>query len=1001
MRDPALDKLISPRPQRGVPFDRLMQQRVRNVLLVSSLYDSFTFEEDAGLTGILFSEYLELHMRYAPNVVRVSSAPEALRLLRSGPFDLVITMLRIGGMDLFDFWEGVRDVAPGVPVLLLAYNARELQVLSDANRFEGIDKPFIWLGDVRLFLAMTKYVEDRLNFAHDVSVAGVQSIIVVEDSVRFYSAYLPMLYTELVRQSRAVMADGFDRMQKLLRMRARPKILLATTFEEAAEFYEREKHSVLGVITDATFPRGGVKDPGAGLAFAQLAKSADPDLPVLVQSTDSDVAPSAEALGCSFLNKKSPALLAGLREFMLTNLGFGDFVFKRPDGTVVAEAPDLRTFIQKLATIPDESLLYHARRNHFSRWLAARTEFDLSRAIRPRKVSEFETSDDVRDFLVASASAHRERRRTGVVADFSQGTFDDRSPFVRIGEGSFGGKGRGLAFINRLFGEYNIQGHFPGIRLFVPPSAAVTTEVFEEFVAKDGLLELALGDVSDDLIATAFLRAELPQSVVSALRTFLERVRYPLAVRSSSLLEDAYYQPFAGIYETFMVPNNHPNTDVRLRELCNAIKLVYASTYFENAKAYLETTPSRPEEEKMAIIIQQLVARRHGQYEYPDFAGSARSINFYPMRGMHPEDGIASVALGLGRQVVDGGKCVRFSPRHKHRLYQFSSTDDTLRNAQREFFALDMSAPGPRWTGEQAHANIVKLGLAKAIEHGTLRAVGSMYSPDDDRVVDGINRKNGYPLVTMAGVLKHSIFPLAEVLDLMLQIGNASMRCPVEIEFAVNLRKRMGKPDEFGFLQIRPVVLYEPTMERPIDSAPCDQALVVSRSALGHGRFENMRDIVYVNPATFDRAKTQEIAREVGNINRPLKNADRPYVLVGPGRWGSADRWLGIPVGWRDINGAQAVVETDMVDIRVEPSQGTHFFHNITSFGLAYLTIHRAGGDCVDYDWLQAQPAATETKYVRHVAFPEPFQVIVDNRTRFGAVMKPGYRLRGRGTEGA
>ncbi len=987
----AMEEIAARVEQKRVAYSALMPWRVRNILVVSSLYDSFTFQEDGDLTEMLVSEYLELNLSSAPAIDQVSTAEEAIARLRSDPPDLVISMLRVGGMDVLEFGRAVKALAPDLPLVLLAYDTRELAVLQAREDLACVDRIFVWQGDARLFLAIIKSVEDRRNAWHDAETAGVKSILLIEDSARFYSAYLPLLYTEIMKQTQTLMTEGVNRMQKLMRMRARPKILHAVSFEEGLELYQRYRQHILGVIVDARFPRGGVSDPGAGLSFAQMVKADDPDHPVLMQSTEPANRKLAAAIGVAYLEKDSPLLLRKVREFMRERLGFGDFVFRDLRGAVVHVARNLRGLCDALQAIPDESLIYHAGRNDFSTWLMARTEFDLAKALRPVRAEEFATPTALREYLLAALREYRGQTQGGLVAEFYGQSFDTASGFTKIGPGSLGGKGRGLAFMNSLLHAFDIGRHIPGVRIFVPPTAVLATGAFDRIMEAGGLATRVFGTCTDAEVREAFLSARLPEEMVSALRAFLERVRYPLAVRSSSLLEDSSYQPFAGIYQTYMLPNNNPDLQVRLDELCRAVLLVYASTYYADSKSYIEATPNRLEEEKMAVVIQQLVGRAHGDYLYPDLAGVVRSYDYYPMPGMHAEDGVASVALGLGRTVVEGGRCVRFSPARPQATYQFTSTRDYLENAQREFFALDLARPGQGGADLAApDANLALLGLDAAEAHGTLAAVGSVYSPENDTVYAGIFRR-GIKLVTLAGVLSGEAFPLADALRFLTEVGQAGLSCHVEIEFAVNLQRPLDAPHELAILQIRPLV-FGPAAEE-FDLGEIDRAAAVCTSgrALGHGIFAGIRDLVYVRPATFDRGRTAGIAAEIGAINAHLRQAGQPYVLIGPGRWGSADPWLGIPVSWAQISGVRCVVETEMADIEVTPSQGTHFFQNITSFGIGYFTVNSRDPLChLDMQWLEAQPAEREGEHVRHLHFAAPLDLVVDGRRGIGVIMKPG-----------
>lgn len=996
MGDRAIEAVVRRRERKAVELESLMSWRAQRILIVSSLYDAFTFQEDGSLVERLFSEYLELNLRTVPIVQRASAAREALEVLGRERFDLVISMLRVGDADVRELVRSIRGIDPEIPVMLLAANPRELAAVDLAGPLDGGERVFVWNGDVRLFLAMIKSCEDRMNVEHDSRVADVPSLILVEDNVRFYSAYLPMVYTELLEHSHALMADGLNHMQRLLRMRARPKILLATTFEEGERLFRRYRDHVMGVIVDASFPRGGRIDDDAGIEFARLVRAEAPDRPILMQSSVPENAARIGELGGLFVNKTSPTLLLELRRFLREQCGFADFVFRLPDGAMIATANDLRTLQERIAEVPVESILYHGARNDFSTWLMNRTEFELARDLRPQRVGDFAAPEDLRRHLIAALERHRERSRAGVVAEFSSATFEGTSGFARIGVGSLGGKGRGLAFVHSLLRDYEIGERFPDVEIFVPPTAVLAAGAFDRFMAGNRLTEVALGEASDDEIAGRFAAAALPEETLRALRTFLARVRYPLAVRSSSLLEDGSHQPFAGVYQTCMIPNNDGDPEARLEQLSAAIKRVYASTYFAAPKAYLAATGNRPEEEKMAIVIQQLVGRRYGDHLYPLVAGVARSYNFYPMPGMRSEDGIASVVLGLGKAVVDGGRCVRFSPRHPDRLYQFATPEESLRTAPSALLALDMSAePWTRCAAAEIDSNIVELDLEAAERHGTLHAVGSVYDPDSHAVYDGVSRA-GPRLVTLAGVLKGGAFPLAEVLSFLLDVGSAAFSCPVEIEFAADRRAKRGEKHQLGFLQIRPMVGGGAAGKIRVDGASAEDAVCLSHLALGDGRVGGVADLVYVPAATFDRAKTVQIAHEIGTLNGRLVAERRPYALIGPGRWGSADRWLGIPVSWAQISGAACIVETDMHDIKVEPSQGSHFFQNMTSLGIAYFTVNFGGtGGHLDMPWLDAQPARTETPFVRHLRFDSPLEIAVDGRSKAGVVMKPGHRLGG------
>lgn len=972
-------------------FEDLMPFRVQEILLVASLYDAYTLEEGGRLTELLLNEYRELNLSFAPHVTRASTGEEALVLIETRRFDLVITMSRLGDMAAAALAHAVKKKQPDLFVVTLAFNPRELARLQEMKEDASIDRLFHWSGDVRMLLAIIKNCEDMRNVEHDTRYGGVRVVLLIEDSVRFYSAYLPMLYTEVLHQTHSLMEEGLNLSHRLLRMRARPKLLLASTFEQAWHLYESYKDCLLGVISDARFPWRGESHPGAGVEFIRRVKQVDPHMPAVLQSSDREITAAAREIGAGFIHKKSRHLLRNIRDFMLENFGFGDFVFRLDNGREVARARDLHELTRVLATIPEESLHHHASRDHFSNWLRARTEFALASLLRPRKVSEFESTDELRQYLIDTFSRFRAETQRGIVTDFSRQRFDASTDFVRIGSGSLGGKARGLAFMNSVLNRFGITDRFAGVRIQVPPTAVIGTDVFDAFLSRERLREKALGDMEDEEVIQQFLAVKLPPEIYDDLRAFLDQVRYPLAVRSSSLLEDSQYQPFAGVYSTYMLSNNHPDLNVRLDQLCDAIKLVYASTFFRGAQAYLEATSNRVEEEKMAVIIQQMIGRQHEHYDYPDFAGVAHSTNFYPTGDMRPEDGVVFTALGMGRTIVEGRKCLRFSPRYPQNLPQFATIKDMLDNSQREFFAVDTSRPEayPQATED---FNLSILTLEDAERHGTLEAIGSVYSPENDAVYDGIGRK-GPRLVTFAHILKSDLFPLAGILQMLLELGARCMSCAVEMEFAVVLGDGRERPHQFGFLQIRPLAAGYDVPEFGTEILDSSDALCATHSALGNGRIDGICDVVYVPRDRFDRGQTPEIAEEIGEMNRQLRQTGRSYLLIGPGRWGSADHWLGIPVNWAQISGARVIVESDLEDFKVTPSQGTHFFQNLTSFQVGYLTVNKAsGGGKLDWDWLDRQPAETETRFLRHLRLATPLSVLIDGRSGRAVVLKVNER---------
>lgn len=968
-------------------FQELMPRRVGNILLVSSLYDSFTLAEDGQLSELMLSEYIDLNLRYAPGIIRVSSGEDALREVISGRvrFNLIITSTRLGDMDAFEFARQVREKKLNIPIMLLTYNARELADIRERRDTSDIEGIFIWQGDFRILLAMVKLVEDRLNIDHDTSAAGVQVIILVEDNVRFYSAYLPMIYEELMKQSQSLIPDGVNLSHKLLRMRARPKIVLCTTFEQAWERYQAHRDYTLGIISDVEFPRNGEISPSAGADFVRLVKEDRPDIPVLMQSTKLENAQLAKTMGASFILKNSKTLLNDVRSFMMDNFGFGDFVFRMPDGREIAQAGDLKALEDLIGTVPDECLVYHGERNHFSNWLKARTEFALAERLKPRKVSEYPTVADLRKYLVSALRDFRSERQRGVVSDFDRNTFDSSAVFIRIGGGSLGGKARGLAFVSLLLDNYEMRNRFKGVTICVPPTTVVGADVFDQFMQDNDLWDFALYSEDGKAILESFLDADFPRDIRRDLKAFLKVCKYPLAVRSSSLLEDSQYLPFAGIYNTYMLANNHRSLDARLEELLHAIKRVYASTFSRRAKAYIRATPYRLEEEKMAVIIQKLVGSHHNDRFYPDFAGVARSHNFYPSPSLKASDGVAVTALGLGLTVVDGEPALRFSPRHPRHIIQFSTTNDFLEYSQKRFYALDIGRPKERLDPKRERT-LSKYGLEAAEKDGTLSHVGSVYSAENDAVYDGLSRP-GVRLVTFAPILKHKAFPLPEILRELLKAGYSGMGRPVEIEFAVNMSAPPGKPREFGFLQMRPLAALGERAELEIGRVDDRKLLCRSSCVLGNGKIDNIFDIVTADLHRFDRSKSREVASEVAAYNAILSNEGKPYILIGVGRWGSADPWLGIPIDWDGISGARVIIESDFKDFKVAHSQGTHFFQNITSFMIGYFTVNPDAG-FIDWEWLEAQPAVSAKEHVRLLHFDQPLIVKMNGWKNEGVIYK-------------
>ncbi|MFA6582807.1 MAG: PEP/pyruvate-binding domain-containing protein [Elusimicrobiaceae bacterium] len=961
-------------------FDSLMPSRVLKILLVSSPYDSSVIAEDSRLTEIIFSEYLDLSLRWSPYVARVSTATEALEKIRGEEFDMVLTMLRVGNMDVMAFAGEVKKLKPDLPVVLLAYNL--MDVAGVPNEPDSpLDYVFLWNGDAKILIAIIKLIEDRRNADHDIAVAGVQVILVVEDSVRFYSAYLPLIYTEIMAQTQKLMAEGVNMMHKLLRMRARPKILFASSYDEAAALYQKYKDNMLGLISDVEFANAGKKDPEAGLKFTVMVKRDRADMPVLLQSSDERFAAEAVKLEAAFLNKGSSTMLEDLRHFIGENFGFGDFIFCLPDRTRIGQVSDLHSMLDFLKWAPESSLVYHAGNNHFSKWLMARTEFELAYQLRRRKSSEFKNAEELREYLVSTIDGFLNKAKKGVIVDFSPEYYDANVPFAKIGDGSLGGKGRGLAFFNSLMKKNNFSDSIPGVHMSVPKTVLVATDMFDWFMDHNRLHSYVAGNPDDARLIKTFLKADLHDKLKRDLRLIVERVGAPLIVRSSSVMEDSQTHPFAGIYETYMIPNNHSDADVRYEQLARAVKLVYASTYAKAARNYLGRTIQLQDEEKMAVIIQQITGRRHENVFYPSFSGVAQSYNYYPLPPIVAEDGNVNVAVGLGITVVDGRQSLRFSPNHPDRLYQFGNTKAYFSHSQREILALDL-AQSDFMPDRDSNSNIVTLFLSDAERHGTLAPVVSTYSAENDRFYEGADRE-GVRVVTFAPILQSGTFPLTQIVKFLLQLGKEAMGCEVEMEFAVDLPSR-----NFSILQIRPMSGMNSSEQVPMNDFPPSRVICTSRKSLGHGCVRKIRDIVYVRPEAFDAANTQKIAEQISAINERMREEDRFYVLLGPGRWGSSDPWLGVPVHWSQISNVRLIVETSLPGFVIEPSYGSHFLHNVIALGIGYFIVNHAENP-IDWAWLDKQHSVDETPFVRHLHLRHPVDIRIDSRTGTGVLLHP------------
>ena len=962
----------------------LCRFRVSDVLLVSSLYDSFILAEEGLVGERMLTEFLDQNLRFPPAITRVSTGREALTAVSADRrFNLVVTSPSVGDMRAEVLADRLRAIRPELAVVVLAYDAREAATLARTRAVTAVDHVFLWQGEIRLLSAIVRLVEDRANVAHDTGHLGVQLVIVIEDSVHLYSSFLPVIYTELIAHASHLVPEGLNLAHKLMRLQARPKVVLCSTFEEAWDYFERFEENTLGVISDIEFPKDGVLCAEAGTEFAKRVRQQQPDIPVMLQSSRPENRALAEAIGASFLLKDSPTLLHDLRRFMVDHFGFGDFIFRLPDGTEVARASDLKALEELLTSVPAASIAYHGERNHFSTWLKARTEFELAHRLRPRRVSDFQTVEALRADLVRSIHEYRRQQSDRVVADFDRAAFDGLATLSRVGGGSLGGKARGLAFVNHVLAQHALRDRFPGVQITVPPAVVLGTDVFDEFLESNRLIAVVL-ELSDDAeIVRHFLASRLPESVTADLARLLELIRYPLAVRSSSRLEDSQYQPFAGIYETHMVANQDLFAAVRLEQLSAAIKRVYASTFTQRARAYLRSMSNRLEEERMAVMLQKLAGAWHGGRFYPHLSGVARSHNVYPLAPARPEDGIVAVALGFGETVASGRTCLRFCPRHPRHVIHYSSIPDMLENSQRDFHALTLES------ADASPSGLALFDLSAAREDGTLDAVASSYSLDDDRLYDNLSWP-GTPVVTFAPMLKQGRFPLAEIVTALLEISRESVDGPVELEFAATLAQpQSGAPHEFSVLQLRPLAL---TLQGDaIDLGEIDAADLVCRSdrVAGNGRLE-VHDLIVVDYHHFERRHSRGVARDVAHFNARLAAAGVPFVLIGVGRWGSADPLLGIPVSWDEINGARAIVEAGFRDIRITPSQGTHFFQNLVAGGVSYFTVNvEAGEGMIDWEWLGAQTPAATIGCVRHLHFATPVVVAVDGRSQRGVILKP------------
>ncbi|MDP7063062.1 MAG: PEP/pyruvate-binding domain-containing protein [Planctomycetota bacterium] len=983
-------------------FRALMPYRVQEVILVSSMYDAFILQEDGRTTT--FGQGADAPVDDSvPTMVRVSDAGEAIeRISTTRENSMVIITPQVSGLDPVDLAEEIKAHAGAVPVVLLGYDNSHIKDLLRGRNQSAFDGVFLWTGDSRILNAIVTLVEDRANCLHDCKRVGMRAILLVEDSLNFLSSYLPLLYTEILEQSRSVLSEGINQYDKMLRLRARPKVLLARDLRSAIDRFEEHHEHLLGIISDVGLPsvQGRKPDMKAGLDFVEQVRRTAPHLPILLQSSNADFSEHANKLNSSFVLKGSQVLHLEMRNFLLNNFGFGPFRFRRSDHSVETQARTVREMEAAIKRVSADTLVGHAKRNDFSTWLRARTEFRLANRLAAKVVSDFDDAEELRAFLLQHVHRSRRRAQRGAIVDFHRTTFDDTISFARIGTGSLGGKARGLAFANSTLANFSPANDRVSVRVVIPPTVVLTTVIFDRFMRRNHLQRMALGGgLDEDERLERFLAGRFSASVVSDLRALLRVMQGPLAIRSSSLLEDSHHQPFAGIYETVMV-RNVGTEDQRLVELCDAIKTIYASTYSDRARSYLRATAYRHEEEKMAVIIQPLVGRQRGERFYPSFSGVARSHNYYPHGQYGPEDGVCAVALGLGTMVVGGEGGLRFCPRYPQSIPDFSSVDDILENAQRHFYALPMateSIHNPEGHevsspdgGPSGPLHPCRYPIADADKDGTLAAVASTWLPNDGRITDGVSRE-GTRLVTFSNILKHGGFPLAEVVNQVLEIGHAAMGCPIEVEFAVELDNDHSNIRELNLLQVRPMAVAETEVDIELAQIDKDSILCASNRAFGNGFIRNIKHVVYIDPDHFDRAQSTGAASDIAKINAKLEKVGEQYLLIGPGRWGSSDPWLGLPVEWADINCARVVVETGFEDVHVKPSEGSHFFHNMTSFRVGYFTVNPETGDGIlDMQWLRSLNSHKVGDHgVRHVPLELPINVMLDGKAAHGVILKP------------
>lgn len=973
---------------RDTPFANLMNKRIYNVLLIATKYDAFMLEDDGRVDEQIFNEYTSLSLSYPPRFTQVTTEDEALAELKNRNFELIICMPNMDNRDIFSVAKEIKVHYPNIPIVVLTPFSKEVSKRLANEDLRAIDYVFSWLGNAELLLAIIKLLEDKMNAPHDVASVGVQIILLVEDSVRFYSSALPHLYRFVLEQSQEFSKEALNAHLQKLRMRGRPKIKLARTYEEAVRIFEQYQDNILGIVSDMSFMHNGEKDPYAGYKFGQYVRKTGKIVPFILESSETKNIIYANELGASFIDKNSKSYPQDLRRIITDRFGFGDFVIINPQTKEeIMRIKDLKDLQKKVFMIPDDSLVYHLSRNHFSRFFYSRAMFPPAEVLKKVDVSDYTDMDEARKLIFDLIVQYRRMKNAGVVAVYQKDRFDEYSNFARIGDGSLGGKGRGLAFIGAMIKRYP-KLEQENFTVNIPKTVVICTDVFDEFMETNELYPIALSEQSDETILKYFLRASLPKRLIEDLMAFFDVVKGPIAIRSSSLLEDSHYQPFAGVYSTYMIPKVDDKYEM-LRNLSDAIKAVYASVFYRDSKAYMTATSNLIDQEKMAVVLQEVVGTRYGTHFYPTISGVARSLNFYPIGNEKAEDGIANIALGLGKYIVDGGVTLRFSPCHPHSILQMSTLDFALRETQTRFYALDLAdEKAVQEFSVNDGFNLLKLNLKDADADGALKYIVSTYDPYDMIIRDGYYA-GGRKILSFVNILQHEVFPLSETLDQLLKIGQKEMGRPVEIEFAVNISREDPKKAAFYLLQIRPIVDNKEVIDEDLTLIPESDTILSSKNVLGNGIISDVHDIIYVKSESFNASNNQLIAYEIEKINRQFTGTDQGYILVGPGRWGSSDTWLGIPVKWPHICNARVIVECGLENYRIDPSQGTHFFQNLTSFGVGYFTVNPFNGDgWFDESYLNALPAIEETTYLRHVRFERPAIIKMDGKKSLGVILK-------------